>query len=96
MDLFLAFSLAFFLCVFCAMCVGRAVLPVHGLWIMVVARGNAEDLEQKLFALMWLHGLGFLRCPIFLLNDQLTEEGLELVAHLIKRWPHVTLCDVAI
>lgn len=93
MDLFLAFSLAFFIFLFCALCIGRALLPVYGAWIMVVAQGNGEDLWQRLYALMWLRHFGFLRCPIYILDDGLTEEGLDLVAHLTTRWPQISLCD---
>lgn len=93
MDLLLAFSLAFFIFIFCALCIGRAVLPVYGAWIMVVAKGNGEDLWQRLYALMWLRHFGFLHCPVYILDDGLTEEGLNLVAHLITRWPQISLCE---
>lgn len=93
MDLFLAFSLAFFIFVFAAFCVGRALLPVYGAWIMVTAQGKGEDLWQRLYALMWLQHLGFLSCPIYILDDGLNEEGLQLVQHLTSRWPEISLCD---
>lgn len=92
MDLFLAFSLAFSLFLFVAYCVGRALLPVYDAWIMVVAKGKGEDLWQRLYALMWLRHLGFLHCPIYILDNGLTEEGLDLVKHLTTRWPQISLC----
>lgn len=93
MDLFLALLFTFLLLLFLGFCFGRALLPVYGAWIVVSAEGKGEELEQKLYALLWLQGLGLLRCPICILDEGLDEEGLKLANQLVKRLPEVTLWE---
>lgn len=48
---------------------GRLLRPVPGpeLWTLVPGRGGGEELERDVRALMWLRGLGLLRCPVEIL-----------------------------
>lgn len=91
MDLFLTVVFLSALLFFLGMCFGRALLPIHGAWIVLQGKEQGEDLEQKLYALLWLQGLGFIRCPICILDQGLNETGLTLVEHLLRRWPEITL-----
>lgn len=93
MDLFLAFAVCFLFLLFLALCLGRALLPIYGAWIVVEAKEDATELEQKLYALLWLQGLGLLRCPICILDKGLSEEGLALTQKLVARWQEITLWD---
>lgn len=96
MELFLAFSLVFFVFIFFSLCISRALLPVSGAWITVVAEDNGEDLWQRIYALMWLRQLGIFRCPVYILNQGLSPEGLDLLAHLQSRWPQISLYEEGI
>lgn len=91
MDILLALALVLALAIFGTLCVARALFPCNGLYLMVLAQGDGENLQEKLYALMWLRGLGLLSCPIYLVNRGLSSEGLLLVEHLSARWPQVSL-----
>lgn len=93
MDLFLAFSLVFLIFVFLSYCVCRALFPVRGTMILVLAQGKGEDLQQKLHALFWLRSLGFLHCPIYIVNKGLDQDGQKLVNHLTARWQEIKICE---
>lgn len=93
MDLFLALALCFAVLFFLGFCLGRALLPVYGGWIVVSAKGEGEDLEQKLYALLWLQGLGVLRLPICILDEGLSDVGLDLTRRLIGRWEEITFWE---
>ncbi len=92
MDYYLAFSLVFFLFLFFSICVCRALFPVADLLICVKAQGTGEDLQQKMYALMWLKRLGFLQGTICIVNEGLNSEGEVLLTHLLARWPDLKLC----
>ena len=64
-------------------------LPARRIQIVLPGRGDGEDLEQTLRALIWLRGL--LRCPILIADVDLTPGGWELALRLTARWPDVTL-----
>lgn len=93
MDLFLAVVFIGLVSLFLLLCISRVLLPVQGAWIVIVAKEDGCDLEQKCQALLWLQSLGFLCCPICLLNQGLSESGLKLVEQLEKRWPEITIWE---
>lgn len=92
MDYYLAFSLVFFLFLFLSICVCRALFPVVDVLICVKTHGTGEDLQQKMYALMWLKMLGFFQGTICIVNEGLDSEGEKLLAHLLARWPDLKLC----
>lgn len=93
MDLFIAVSLTGLLLLFLGLCFCRALLPIHGAFIVLLAQGDGADLEHKLYTLFWLQGVGVLRCPVCILNQGLNETGFTMVEHLLKRWPEITLWE---
>ncbi|MFI3254074.1 MAG: hypothetical protein R3Y63_07010 [Eubacteriales bacterium] len=93
MDYYLAFSLVFFFFLFLAFCLGRALLPLRKAFILLPVKDKAEDLEQRLYALIWLKTLGIIRCPIYILDQGLSGEGQTLVSHLTSRWVDLKLCE---
>lgn len=58
-----------------------------GVWVVVWARGEGEDLEQRLRGLMWLRGLGLLPGPVLVVDAGLSDEGRALARRLAARWP---------
>lgn len=72
---------------------GRLVHPVPGpeLWVIIPGRGGGETVERDLRALMWLRGLGLLRCQVAVADLGLTAQGRELSLKLVSRWPDVAL-----
>lgn len=93
MDYYLAFSLVFFLFLFLAICFARALLPVEKAFIFLPVKDKGEDLQQRLYALMWLKNLGILRCPIYLLDQGLNAEGHSQIAQLTNRWQDIKICE---
>lgn len=93
MDIFLAVTFVGLVLLFLLLCISRVLLPVQGAWIVLVAKEDGSDLEQKCQALLWLQGFGFLCCPICLLNQGLNESGWQLVQQLEKRWPEITVWE---
>ncbi|MFI3250138.1 MAG: hypothetical protein R3Y07_04180 [Eubacteriales bacterium] len=71
--------------------VARLLLPCEGVWLVVGATGDGGNLQQRLYGLMWLRGLGLLRCPIYVLCHNLTAEGELLTRHLKERWHSIIL-----
>ncbi len=70
------------------------VLPAAGpgLWTVVRARDSGDGLERQVRGLVWLHGLGLLRCPVVVSDAGLNEQGRALVCRLARRWPQVIVC----
>lgn len=91
MDILLALALAVALAVFGVLCISRTLFPCSGMKILIHTSGDGDELQQKLYALVWLRGLGLLSCPIFLEDDGLSPQGKLLVEHLCNRWPEVAL-----
>lgn len=75
---------------------GRLVHPVPGpgMWMIIPGRGEGETVERDLRALMWLRGLGLLRCQVAVADLGLTAQGRELSLRLVSRWPDVVLWPV--
>ncbi len=65
--------------------------PGPGLWAVIPVRGEGENLERILRGLMWLRGLGLLRCPVAVLDTGLTPRGRALALRLCAQWPEVGL-----
>lgn len=63
--------------------------------IILPGRGEGEQLEQQLRSLIWLRGLGLIRCPIIIADIDLTPQGWELALRLAARWPGVVLWPVS-
>ena len=72
---------------------GRMVCPVPGGELMVIlpAKGDGGSLERNVRGLMWLRGLGLLRCPVVIADGGLTPEGLRLARLLARRWSEVSV-----
>ena len=62
-----------------------------GICAVVWAQGDGEGVEQRVRCLMWLHRCGLLRCTVAVADTGLSEEGQQLVALLMRRYP--TLCQ---
>jgi len=63
--------------------------------VLIPGRGEGEDLEQAVRALIWLRGMGLLSCPIVIADVDLTPGGWELALMLTARWPGVVLWPVS-
>ena len=59
--------------------------------VLIPGRGNGGALEQSVRAIIWLRGMGLLRCPIVIVDMGLTPAGWEIAARLTARWPEVFL-----
>jgi hypothetical protein len=72
---------------------GRLTRPLPGqpVHLLVPGQGDGGALEQTVRALIWLRGLGLLRCPIVIADVDLTPWGWELAVRLTARWPDVVL-----
>lgn len=75
---------------------GRTLRPIPGkkARILLAGRGDAEQLEQSIRGFMWLRGLGFLHCPIVIVDVDLTSQGYELALHLAAKWPGITVWPI--
>lgn len=93
MDVMMAIAFCGLLLLFMGVCVGRALLPISGAWIVVTAQGDGEELEQKIYALLWLQGLGVIRCPICILEDHLSDKGRRITKKVLQRWEEITFWD---
>lgn len=93
MDLFLAVAFVGMVSLFVFLCISRVLLPVQGAWIVLLAKEDGSDLEQRIQALLWLQSLGFLCCPICVLDQGLSESGMNLVSHLEKKWPEIIIWE---
>lgn len=76
---------------------GRLLRPLPRCLFRVVVpgRGEGEDLEQAVRAVVWLRSLGLLDCTLVITDVDLTDRGRELALHLADRWPNVILCPAA-
>lgn len=70
-------------------------LPDWETKIILPGRGEGERLEQQLRSLIWLRGLGLIRCPIVIADIDLSPAGRELALRLAVRWPGVILWPVS-
>lgn len=72
---------------------GRLLRPVPSgeMWVLIPGRGEGARLEQEVRVVMWLRGLGLLRCPVAIVDVDLTDEGRELAFRLLSRWNSVSL-----
>lgn len=70
-------------------------LPRCPFRVVIPGRGEGEDLEQAIRAVVWLKSLGLLDCTLVIADVDLTEGGRELALHLADRWPGVVLCPAA-
>ena len=72
---------------------GRLLRPIPGdeLWVLIPGRGEGGRLEQQLRGMMWLRGLGLLRCPVAIVDVDMTSAGRSLAMKLISRWSDVVL-----
>lgn len=93
MDILLAILLGISLLLFGFLCMGRVLFPCGSVHVVVPATGEGENLQQILYGLMWLRGLGLLSCTICLEDQGLSQTGRELVTHLLHRWPDIALCQ---
>ncbi len=66
-------------------------LPGREAKVVIPGRGEGEELEQLVRSFLWLRGLGLLRCPIMIVDVDLTPAGWELALRLAARWPEVIL-----
>ncbi len=62
--------------------------------VLIPGRGNGGALEQSVRAIIWLRGMGLLRCPIVIADVDLNPEGWELALRLTARWPDVIVWPV--
>ena len=69
-------------------------LPGPEARVLLAGRGAGEHLEQQVRAFVWLRGMGLVRCPILIVDVDLTPEGRELALRLVARWPGVVLWPV--
>ncbi len=93
MDVILAIAFGISLLAFGLVCAARVVFPCEGVSVLLSAKGDGEDLQQKMYALMWLRGLGLLSCGIYLRDCGLTPEGKRLVEYIRTRWTMVELWE---
>ncbi len=70
-------------------------MPGQGAKVLLNGRGDGEKLEHIVHSLIWLRSLGLLRCPIVIVDIDLTPAGRELALHLAARWPDVILWPVS-
>ena len=72
---------------------GRTLRPIPGkkARIFLAGRGDGEQLEQSIRGFMWLRGLGFLHCPIVIVDVDLSQQGYELALHLAEKWPGIAV-----
>ena len=65
-----------------------------GASMYIVVRGEEEGagLEHTVNTLIWLQGKNLARCPLFLVDAGLNEEGRTVAKLLLNRWPEVQLC----
>lgn len=66
-------------------------IPAQRARVLIPGRGDGDNLEQSVRGLIWLRGLGLLRCPIVIADVDLTPQGWELALRLTARWPDVVL-----
>lgn len=91
MEILFTFVFLLALLTFGGLCMARALFPCSGVTLVVSAQGDGGDLQQKIYALMWLRGLGLLSCPIYLVDQGLTPQGDLLANLLMERWPHISM-----
>ena len=70
-------------------------LPGREAKLDLSGRGEGEDLEQQVRSLIRLRGMGLLRCPVVIVDVDLTPAGRELALRLAARWPGVILWPVS-
>lgn len=74
--------------------VGRLLSPLSGggQRLLIPGTGAGDGLEQAVRGAMWLRSLGLLRCPVAIVDVDLTQEGKQLALRLTSRWSGVQLC----
>ena len=72
---------------------GRLLHPIPGseLTVLLPGRDDGATLERDVRAILWLRGLGLLRCPVVIADVSLTAEGRELAQRLAARWSEVSV-----
>ena len=74
---------------------GLLLYPLRGVIILLPARGDGRDLEQKLKALSALSCEGKLEHEqIYLADMGLDPQGTALAQTLVRRYPHVGYCTM--
>lgn len=90
----IALCSAFGLACFLGLAAVSLLRPISGsgTWIVVSGRKDGASLERDVRGLIWLRGIGFLSCPIAIVDIDLTADGRKMASYLVDRWPAVTLC----
>ena len=72
---------------------GRMVCPVPGgeLVVILPGRDDGSTLERNVRGLMWLRGLGLLRCPVVIADAGLNPDGVRLAQLLASRWSGISV-----
>jgi len=77
---------------------GRLLTPAGKLgaplYAVVRGEGDGSGLEYTVRALAWLRGKDLAGCPVLLVDAGLDEEGRQVAALLLERWPELRLCRV--
>ena len=69
------------------------LLPVESenFLLLLSARGNGENLEQRCRTYLFLQGLGVLRRDLIIVDRGLTAEGRRLAEQLVRTYPQLQL-----
>lgn len=96
-DFFLALFSTFGLLALIWLCFGRLLAPdsrsAPHMVAILVGKGDGEGLEIAVRHLRWLQRSGFTRFAIRIMDDGLSESGLERVAVLCTQNPSLILCS---
>ena len=74
---------------------GRLLCPVpaRGVRTLIEAEGDGRHLEQTVRGLVLLRSLGFLSCPIEIVDWGLSAQGLDIARRLAERWPGIYISN---
>ena len=90
------------LCVLCAvgllalvfLLAAAIMLPVRDntIYMLILASGNGERLEQQSRAYLLLHAVGMLRRPLLIADNGLTKHGRTAARQLVKAHSQIRFC----
>lgn len=90
------------LCVLCAvgllalvfLLAAAILLPVrdNNIYMLILASGNGERLEQQSRAYLLLHTVGLLRRPLLIADNGLTKQGRAAARQLVRSHTQIQFC----
>ena len=69
-------------------------LPCGNAFVLLIGRGEGNELEQNVRGFLWLRSLGVLKSAILIADLGLDPRGREIALRLCARWPGVILWPV--